>query len=365
MRKFFIFFIFIIYLNSCGGASVEELGIFGESRKGNILGQDGVTPIPFTDSITIWTFGDTILGSWKGNVSTNATFGESTNIKSMISNSLAFSNNLTLKNIKNLKFVFLKKDGKVCQFLKMHENENPTIDRLWAVDGIRIDNKVYVYYFIIQIEKLKHSSFKKKGVGIAVWDIPEGWEIGDPVSFKRLPDLFPGNWPAFGVSILKKDGYIYTAGQYITEGNTSPIKIARAKISGIKCGRAYEFLGDQGRWVRDINKAKAFLGDVMGECSLSYNEYLKKYVIIYCQLWTGRIIMVTFKNFCELNNRLKEVIYIPQLLVQEKNKKPLWYYSGKEIFSTGDLIFIIYINPEDYQPYLLKINLQFNILNWL
>src|SRR4030042_3566656 len=60
----------------------KNLGIFGESRKESVLGQDGCTPIPL-DKGVMWTFGDTILGSWKGDLSVDSTFEDSAVIKGM------------------------------------------------------------------------------------------------------------------------------------------------------------------------------------------------------------------------------------------------------------------------------------------
>ncbi len=344
----------------CGG--VEELGILGESRKLQVLGQDGVTPIPFSDSITLWTFGDTILGTWKKDAPVSATVEKSADITGMIPNSLAFTEAATAENINNLKFIFLKKDDEVCQFIKYKKGEDPKAVRLWAADGIRICNRLYVYYIIVKSDKnILPSPFAMKGIGIASWDIPDNWQIDDDVDFKRLPNVFPSNYPAFGVTVLEKDNFIYTAGQFIAKDKTSPIKIARTKITEIESGKSYSFLTQGGGWVKDIEKAGYFLGDVMGECSLSYNEYLNKYVIIYCQLWTGKIIMVTFSDFSELKDTKKQIVYEPPALIQ----KDKWYYSGKEIFSGGRSIYTIYINPVEYQPYLLKINLGFSFFDFL
>jgi len=340
----------------CG--SVEELGIFGESRKQDVLGQDGVTPIPLSDSITLWTFGDTILGSWKGNVSYSATFSESVNITDMISNSLAFTEALKSHNINKLKFIYLKDNGRVCQFIKYKKDENPKIDRLWAVDGVSINNRVFVYYLIIKVNKKRGPfGFDIKGVGIAAWSMPNNWKIGDKVDFIRLPDLFPASYPAFGVTVLRRDGYIYTAGQYVTKDHSSPIKIARTEITGIASLASYKYLTKEGQWIKDINKAAPFLGDVMGECSLTYNAHIGKYMIIYCQLWTGKIVMVAFSDFSDLYRAEKRIIYEPPKLIDKGENRPLLYYSGKEIFSADNLIYMIYINPMEYQPYLLKINL--------
>lgn len=351
-----IVIVLLLALFSCA-PEVAYLGIFGESRMRDVLGQDGVTPIAVDDSITMWTFGDTILGA-RESVTVYDTFDERADPKEMLSNSLAFTPRITSDNVEDLDFTFLKRGGKVVQFIEYRRGEDPRFDRLWALDGLRIDKVVYVYYLVIRITSPGRAfQFKLKAVGLARWEIPADWRIGDEVNFIRRANIFPDDYPGFGASVMQRGEYIYTVGQYTTEDFTSPIKVARVTVGGIEDPRAYEFLTRDGRWVRDIDLAEPFLGDVMGECSLSYNEYLKRYVILYCQLWTGKIVMVSFGRFSELFSAQKrEIFTMPEL--GSKDKRKAWYYSGKEIFSEGSVIYALCINPLEYQPYLLRIKLK-------
>lgn len=357
MKKLFLIATYL-FLITCT-PKVEPLGIFGESRKADVLGQDGVTPIRFDEKTTMWTFGDTLLGSWKGKISSSATFSDRSDVKEMLSNSLAFTEPLTPENIKNPKFHFYRKNGAVSQFLRLTGKEKPQTDRLWAADGIRIGSDVYVYYMAIKIiQKGYPFAFKFNGIGLSRWRVPESWKIGDDINFLRLPDLFSEKFPAFGVCVMEKDGFIYTIGHYQTREGLSPVKIARVTRRGIEDPKEYEFLMRDGAWTRDIEKAEAYFGDVMGECSLSYNEYLKRYLIIYCQMWTGKIIMVNFGDFSGLYKARKESIYEATKLVSGDKDQNAWYYSAKEILSTGSAIYAVYMNPLEYQPYLLKIDIR-------
>ena len=287
----------IIASASCD-VRVDNLGVFGKAANSDVLGQDGVTPIPFDEKTCLWTFGDTILGSWKGDVSAYATFSDRVNVSSMLSNSLAFTDAPTDVNVSSLKFRFYREKGRVVQFIRYRKGEKPGRDRLWAADGIRAGNCVYVYYMNIRITDPKSPlSFKLNGIGLARWRVPEGWKPGQRVEFERLPDVFPSGFPAFGTCVIKQGEYLYTIGHYSSQGLSSPVKIARVKINSIEKGQEYEFLTREGFWVKDIDKAEQFLGDVMGECSLSYNRFLKRYVIVYCQMFTGKIVMVSFKDF--------------------------------------------------------------------
>ncbi len=342
---------------SCGPRA-ELVGPFGESRRASVLGQDGVTPIPFNDFVTMWTFGDTILGEWKGAISTSATFSERTQVRSMISNSLAFTPAPTPETIGSLPFTFYTEGGEPAQFIKLLPHERPESDRLWAVDGVRIGDRVYVYYLAIRVGRSgRPFDFAMRAVGLARWDVPPDWKIGDPISFVRLADLFPGEYPAFGTCVLRKEGYLYTIGQYAPGDLTSPVKIARVRPDGIQDPGQYEFLGRGGAWVKSVRDATPFLGDVMGECSLSFNEHENAYMIVYCQQWTGKLVVVRFADFGRLEHARKEALYEPPRLTVTGPELSGYYYSGKEVYASGSRVYAIFIHPLEYQPYLVKISL--------
>ncbi len=348
----------MVFLSGCSGAS-ENLGIFGASRLESVLGQDGVTPIILDADTTLWTFGDTILGQWKGRVSASATFSEKADIRSMISNSLAFTPAVSTDNIRDLPFTFHRENGRVAQFIKLRPGERAERDRLWAVDGLRSGGKLYVYYLRIRItEPGKPFGFRMEAVGLARWEIPPSWKPGQTIEFRRLPDLFAAGFPAFGSCVIERDGKIYTTGQYIDVDGASRVKIARAPVAGIENPDAYEFLAADGGWVKSMDGAHGYFGDVAGECSLSYNRETGEYVIVYCKTVTGAIVVVRFGDFSSLGSARGVTVYQPPALPTGEEGAQAWYYSGKEIFSAGREIYGIYMHPLEYQPYLLKIRLR-------
>jgi len=334
---------------------VIEHGIFAPHRLESVIGQDGVCSIDFDDKITLWTFADTILGEWKsedkivsGLIKDDAVF------KKMIPNSLAWTVKADKKNILNPEFNYFRQNGEVAPFIKNRKDEDHMKHRLWAVDGIRIDNTLYVYYLHMFIpDPSKLLEFETLYAGLAKWNIPQGWTPEDPVDFKRVKKIFENNPPAFGSAVVKKDGYIYLAGHYKGEGLSFPVKIARVETGKIENRDDYTFLKSDGTWTGDINNSDSFLGDVAGECSLNWNEYLKEYVIIYVRVFTGEIILVRFKDFNDLASAEKKIVY----KIPGEVKSGMWHYSGKEIYSSGRSIFMIYINPDTYQPMLVEIKL--------
>lgn len=354
---FTIMAVSLIFLFSCSRGA-ENLGVFGVSRMESVLGQDGVTPIPFNDALTMWTFGDTILGQWKGQVSASATFSEKADMTAMISNSMAFSPSISTANVRNLRFSFHREGGRVAQFIKLRPGERPERDRLWAVDGLRRGNALYVYYLRIRItEPGKAFGFRMEGVGIARWEVPPSWRPGQAIAFRRLPDLFAGNAPAFGASVTERSGMVYTIGQYVDKNGASSVKLARSPLEGIDDSRAYEFLAADGSWVRSLDRAHGFFGDVAGECSLSFDKGRGEYTIVYCSVENGVIKVVRFGEFAAIASARALTVYEPPALPGGDDGPGAWYYSGKEIFSEGRDLYAIYMHPLEYQPYLVRIRL--------
>ena len=346
--------ILIVIISGClTGPSVIEHGIFAPSRHEYVLGQDGVCSIQFDESLTLWTFADTILGKWKTGNGPVSSLENDTVTEGMISNSLAWSERITPANFKNIKFSYLTEDGRPAQFIKNRSGEDPLYHRFWALDGVRIGNRVYVYYLHIYVpDHSRFLDFKVLYSGLAVWYIPEEWKPGDPVRFKRLGPLFQGEYPAYGASAMMKEGYVYLAGHF-KKGDKFPLSFARVQAEKIEDVSEYEFLTEHGNWGKDINAAGEFFGDISGECSVSYNSSLKKYVLIYSRIFTGEIVAVTFTDFNRLNEAKQATVYKPD----KKEGAPMWPYSGKEIFSGDGRIFIIYIDPLIYQPMLLELKL--------
>ena len=349
------------FFRGCGPGSddaVSNLGIFGPDRNRSILGQDGCTPIPVR-GMTMWTFGDTILGAWKGELTVNTTFEDSAVMKGMISNSLAFTEVPDEGNVRDLKFNFYREKGAVVQFIKNNKNEDPRKWRFWAADGIEIDGTVYVYYFMVLIDPVaakKKNSFlpiRVIGTGIARWKIPADWSPGKPVDFKRTATIFLENEPVFGDCVIRDGEYIYILGHGLPINGRVPAYVSRAPVAGITNRETYEFLDGTGGWSSRLNTAYPLFYDVMGELSISYNIFMGEYIIIYCGM-DGRIKLVRFKDFAQLIRKEAKAIYTPPPLPELKSRRHLFYYSGKEILQTRDALYAIYIHPAIYQPILIR-----------
>ncbi|MEJ5362387.1 MAG: DUF4185 domain-containing protein [Spirochaetota bacterium] len=315
---------------------VTEYGVFAPSRLQFVKGQDGCTPIDFDQRYTLWTFGDTITDD------------------GMISNSLAFTEKINATNVTQLQFEYYREHGKIVQFIKNTSDENPSRDRVWAFDGIRLGNTVYVYYAHVYIhDPAKPLSFTMKESSIAYWNVPNQWEIGKPIYFTRKKNMFVGNVPALGASVLMHNDYVYVVG-HISEKNKSSLVIARVHKDNILQQNHYEFLQGDSNWDKKLNAAKRLYDDVAGECSLTYDGISRSYCVVYSQLFTGNIVMCKAQTIETLPQAKKEIIYTPPGL----HSTAMMYYSAKAILQEGKQWYIVYMNPLEYQPYLIKVIFQ-------
>lgn len=279
-------------------------------------------------------------------------------MKNMISNTIGYTKSLQESSIEKLSFSYLLKKDKPVQVIKHHQNENPMKVRHWAFDGIRTGNRLYVYYVTIKIkDPRKALAFSVDSIGLARWDIPPGWKPGDHVDMKRLGPLFKNNPPTFGSTAVAHEGYLYLLGQYTTKDKKSPVKVARVSLEDIENPRSYRFLTKEGKWIGSYTDAEGFIGEVAGECSITYSRYRKRFRIVYCQLFSGKIMKIEFDSFSRLYKAKKSCIYNPPRVSVKDPAHAPWYYSGKEIAQFGNSIYVIYIHPVEYQPYLVKIGL--------
>jgi hypothetical protein len=343
----------LLLAGGCGGEA-KHLGLFGPGRLSHVLGQDGVTPVPLSDDVTLWTFGDTIVGAWKGGTVPVGNLGAAMVPGGMLSNSCALSGPLSHVPAGKLSFRYLSRDGKVARCIPLLPGEKDLVDRQWPFDGIRLGDDLYVYYARIRVVQADQPmGFRVAGVGLAHWRVPPGWTPDDGISFTRLPDLFTGSVPALGASVLHHGEYLYVTGQYSDGFMRSPLTVARVTPGEIRRAPAYRFLKRDGSWVPGVGQGDGFFGDVMGESSLSWNAYLGKFVIIYARLFSREIVMVDFRDFSELDTAEVRVIYRGE----PRGAANDHYYSAKEIYASGRYLYFIYIDGVDYQPYLVRLDL--------
>ncbi len=349
-----VFFFLLCLIPAAAGAAPVNEGVFGPDRLRSVLGQDGVTPIPVKardgSEFFLWTFGDTILGGWKGPVVTTATvdFNSAADMKAMPSNTLAMTPVPSSANYRDLGFSFYAPLGSIREFIPCREGENPLVKRLWANDGIQLGGTIYVYYMDVELDKNVPGGFSFKGTGLSKIPVPAKAGLKLP-AFKRLHGFW-AEGAVIGDSVIAAGEYLYLLGRAsrANDGRLTSLTLLRVRPADIEKLPRYEYLAPGGGW--GGTAPGYFFDDVSGEASLVYDAFRKVFRITYMSFNSQEIMTAEFAEFAEFAKAPKAApLYRPPA------KKDALFYSAKELFSDAETVYLIYIDPSIYQPILVKV----------
>src|SRR6476619_2801667 len=191
-------------------ASVRHLGNqFLENELG-ITGADGATGTVLPSGDALWLFGDTVEGPFKSIRGLDLTRLRS-NTGAIVPKQDA------THGIKSFRFLSDEGAKRPRQIVPFASDEDPAVNRIWAMHGVTVGPNVYVFYHRITLLKGVDVfiNFQLDGMGIARAD------VGD-LRFKRLvaPDgsrlFWKGAEPTFGVFLTVADDYVYLWGSLAT-----------------------------------------------------------------------------------------------------------------------------------------------------
>ncbi len=337
-------------LISCSKPQVENLGFFAQNREKSIVGLDGFSNIETKNGKVIWTFGDTILGEWKNPPTVNDTFENSAVMEKMIPNSIAVTEKLSENNISDLKFNFYSYNKYPKEFIK--ENSYLKNIRVWPLDGIELENRIFLFYVKIKLAADKDNPFKIIANGLSEIKINIEENTISETQSNTIKELNPQGMISLGDSVITNGSFIYIAGRKSNPTGLPCIYFARTDIHNFINPDKYEYLSQKGNWKENFSNAGTFFSPAAGEFSISYNEYLKSYVVIFMGL-DGILKSAVFSDFNKIGP--EKDIYTPQKLPKIDKRPFMFYYSGKEIFHSEKFTYAVFINPAVYQPVLIKI----------
>lgn len=257
--------------------TVRRIGPFFEKGKNaHVLGQDGAYSIRVDTRTVLWLFADTWIGEIKPD-GKQSVWGASTNGGAVSRSSSAYSLPGSLE-------YFQDENGWPVSVLTYGADENQSVRRLWPRHGLVSGDRVYVFYSLIQQFGPAQGEFAHVGQGVAYTGTKS------PGTFVRLRS---GNgyvfWndvePAFGSAALRdSDGWIYLYGRKLTEPGKYAMVLARVRDGDIADKSRYGYYGagnSTAAWTSDISDAAFLFEDAPEELSVSFNDFLKLYVMVY------------------------------------------------------------------------------------
>ena len=353
-------------------ASARDLGPQFVDNPHRMVGQDGAYSIPLGNGRVLWYFGDTLIGDrpeeslWYifGNPVGGQDLSGKGPFEQMITNTGLILRDCTGRDGLNDFSYILNPDGKLKQLVLPLPDEDPEKDRTWCMHGCKLGEKLYLFFMkILMLEEGGDPlpvAFEIIGTGLAVGSDTD-W------TFKRIERNgttvhWPSDQPQFAASVLIDEaaGWVYLYGSLQAPDYKYHAYVARVRPDDMEQIDRYEyFAGDPDNWTKDVYQATVIFSGMPNEMSVSYNEYLGRYLAVHSKGLSGEIV-----------GRTAPLPWGPWseatvLWTVKPPDKPIPYpritYAAKEhpelAEDKGRVLYITYIEFEEYFPHLIEVTL--------
>ncbi|MGD8778690.1 MAG: DUF4185 domain-containing protein [Ignavibacteria bacterium] len=349
--------------------SVKDLGPQFTNNNHKMVGQDGAYSIVTSKGLLFY-FGDTIIGKRVSGESLWYPGGTAVGHRDMsgLGGTEKMLNNtgllLTNKNIetgiKNFNYV-LDNEGNIKQLIPLLEDEDPDWIRVWCLHGVEVWDKLYLFFIKVRTkdEGIFPVNFDVLGSGIAVGDT-DNWEF-TRVYHNGSDILWKAEQPHFAAAVLKEENNLYLFGVVQDKHGTQNCYLAKVGENKIEDLQSYEYYAGNNSWSKNINDAATVFTGMPNELSVSYNEYLKKYLAVHSLDLTGKIVARTADKPWGPWSEPVELFRV-EVEREKELPYPVLIYAGKEhpylSREKGKVLYVTYIEFEEYYPHLLEITLE-------
>ncbi len=285
-------------------------------------------------------------------------------IDKMINNAgLILTNKTGRKGLNNFDYI-LNEDGNLKPLVPLEKDESPDEIRNWCLHGIKIKEKIYLYF--IKVKMIEGAvlpvNFEVLGSGLTVGS-EKDWEFSK-IYFNDSQLLWKADEPKFASAICYNDNskWMYFYGVVPSDDNIQKCYVGRVLSDNIEDINSYEYLTSfKPEWSTKIKKAIPIFTNVPNELSVSYNKYLGKYLAVHSFDLTGKIVARTSENPWGPWSEPYELFHVKAKRELEL-PYPVLVYAGKErpelAEEDGKIIYVTYIEFEEYFPHLLEIHLE-------
>jgi hypothetical protein len=321
LRALIVSFVLLGTLAAVAAEPAPELDALFQRTNGWI-GADGDYSIPLNSRVTLWLFGDTVIGQVRDGKRVNAT---------MVNNSIAL----------------LPVGGSPSFFYRTNSQGAPasvfqpvdlTNSFFWPWDGVRTERGLYV--FLMQV---RHTADK------SVW----GFDVfATALAFVPNPDAPPQDWKitlrtvpfkSFGWAVLREAGYIYIYGKDRKRGGSF---VARAPEQALDDFGQWRFYED-GHWGENERDATLIFTEAPPEGSVRWLPELRRFVAVYSPDIFGDIVMRTAESPAGPWRDRRVVCHCDE----GKLSRAFYCYAGKmhpELSRPGELIVTYAVNSNDF-----------------
>ncbi len=260
------------------GAMIDPSG-----NSAHIVGQDEAYSVSLGKSV-LWLYGDTFYGRRRPDGKPD--------VEGAVTNSSALTTDQDASDGISGFMPLVDANDNPRAVLPYDPTEKPANLRLWPGHGIKIGSKIYLYYSLIDITGPGEWDFTHAGQGLAVGEDPH--QPFTRLKWKDRFDFWQRHEPRFGVAVIEgKDGMIYVYGRH--EEKPNALHLARVKPDDIGRLDAYEYLSSTktASWTTELSSAAAIFTDAPPEASVSFNQYLGQFMMLYSRLMENDVVIRT------------------------------------------------------------------------
>src|SRR4051794_33062003 len=127
-------------------ASVRHLGNQFLENKVGVTGADGATSTVLPSGDSLWVFGDTVEGPFKSIRGLDLT-GLRSNTGAVVPKQDASH------GIRNFRFLSDEDAKRPRQIVPFAPDEDPAVNRIWAIHGVAVESHIYLFYHRITLLK--------------------------------------------------------------------------------------------------------------------------------------------------------------------------------------------------------------------
>ena len=156
-------------------------------------------------------------------------------------------------------------------------------------------NYAFVFYMVESVDS--NGGFKGVGTSVAIWQsfdqLPQRPTFS-PAIVADHPDLmFAQNEPTFGSASLIRNGllYIYGCGNNL-DGLDKGCRLAKVNPATVQDRATWSFYAGNNQWSSSVSDARPVF-DGLDILSVSWNEYLQRYVAVYTGLFSQHVMLRT------------------------------------------------------------------------
>jgi hypothetical protein len=237
-------------------------------RTNGWIGADGNFAVMLTNSLTLWLFSDTFIGTVQNGRRTNAT---------MINNSAAWQHGTDPKSARVEFYYGLSADGRPASLIKPDDGKG----WFWLFDGALVRGKLFL--FLNQVESTgEKSAFGFRQIGTWLGEVSNPFAPPTQWSVKQTKIPFAkfsaGDERSFGSALLMTHEFGYIYGIHSQRGEKAMI-LARVPTTRLADFSAWQFRTTDG-WSTNFAAGADLCLQVANEYSVSWLPAPKQFVLV-------------------------------------------------------------------------------------